>query len=76
MPAEAVLPLISVDRATPQVEAVLGQVSAKLDTESLTAMNAQVQSEGLAESEVAARWPDDNGFTSSAGPDAPGGRPR
>ena len=62
VPAEAVLPLISVEKATPEVEAVLDEVSAALDTEGLTALNAQVQAEGLAESEVAAQWLEENGF--------------
>jgi glycine betaine/choline ABC-type transport system substrate-binding protein len=42
---------------------VLDSVGAALDTEGLTALNAQVQSEGLAESEVAAQWLSDNAFT-------------
>jgi glycine betaine/choline ABC-type transport system substrate-binding protein len=42
---------------------VLDDVSAALDTEGLTALNAQVQAQGLAESEVAAQWLSDNGFT-------------
>ena len=62
VPAEAVLPLISVEKATPEVEAVLDEVSAALDTEGLTALNAQVQAEGLAETEVAAQWLEENGF--------------
>ena len=57
------MPLISVEKATPEVEAVLNAVSAALDTEALTAINAQVQAEGLAEAEVAAQWLSDNGFT-------------
>jgi osmoprotectant transport system substrate-binding protein len=63
VPNEAVLPLISVEKATPEVTAVLDAVSAALDTEGLTALNAQVQAEGLAESEVAAQWLEENGFT-------------
>jgi osmoprotectant transport system substrate-binding protein len=63
VPNEAVLPLINVDKATPEVTAVLDDVSAALDTEGLTELNSQVQAEGLAESEVAAQWLADNGFT-------------
>jgi osmoprotectant transport system substrate-binding protein len=63
VPAEAVVPLIDAEKATPEVTAVLDEVSAALDTEGLTELNAQVQSEGLAESEVAAQWLEDNGFT-------------
>jgi osmoprotectant transport system substrate-binding protein len=63
VPNEAVLPLINVDKATPEVTAVLDDVSAALDTEGLTKLNSQVQAEGLAESEVAAQWLADNGFT-------------
>ena len=63
VPAEAVVPLISVEKATPEVSAVLDSVSAALDTEGLTALNPQVQGEGLAGSEVAAQWLTDNGFT-------------
>jgi len=63
VPNEAVLPLINADKATPEVTAVLDDVSAALDTEGLTALNAQVQAQGLAESEVAAQWLSDNGFT-------------
>jgi osmoprotectant transport system substrate-binding protein len=63
VPAEAVVPLISVEKATPEVTAVLDAVNAALDTEGLTALNAQVQAEGLAESEVAAQWLEENGFT-------------
>jgi osmoprotectant transport system substrate-binding protein len=62
VPAEAVLPLISVEKATPEVTAVLDEVSAALDTEGLTDLNFQVQAEGLAESEVADQWLADNGF--------------
>jgi osmoprotectant transport system substrate-binding protein len=64
VPNEAVVPLINVEKATPEVTAVLDEVSAALDTEGLTALNAQVQAEGLAESEVAAQWLQENGFTS------------
>jgi osmoprotectant transport system substrate-binding protein len=63
VPAEAVLPLIDAELATPEVTAVLDEVSAALDTEGLTELNFEVQAEGLAESEVAARWLEDNGFT-------------
>jgi osmoprotectant transport system substrate-binding protein len=63
VPNEAVLPLISVEKATPEVTSVLDEVSAALDTEGLTELNFQVQAEGLAESEVAAQWLADNGFT-------------
>ena len=63
VPNEAVLPLISVEKATPEVTAVLDEVNAALDTEGLTELNFQVQAEGLAESEVAAQWLADNGFT-------------
>jgi osmoprotectant transport system substrate-binding protein len=63
VPNEAVLPLISVEEATPEVTSVLDEVSAALDTEGLTELNFQVQAEGLAESEVAAQWLADNGFT-------------
>jgi osmoprotectant transport system substrate-binding protein len=63
VPNEAVLPLISAEKATPEVTAVLDDVSAALDTEGLTELNFQVQAEGLAESEVAAQWLADNGFT-------------
>jgi osmoprotectant transport system substrate-binding protein len=63
VPAEAVIPLINAEKATPEVTSVLDEVSAALDTEGLTELNAQVQSEGLAESEVAAQWLEDNGFT-------------
>jgi osmoprotectant transport system substrate-binding protein len=63
VPNEAVLPLIDVEKATPEVTAVLDEVSAALDTEGLTELNFEVQAEGLAEAEVAARWLDDNGFT-------------
>jgi osmoprotectant transport system substrate-binding protein len=63
VPNEAVLPLISGEKATPEVTAVLDEVSAALDTEGLTELNFQVQAEGLAESEVAAQWLADNGFT-------------
>jgi osmoprotectant transport system substrate-binding protein len=62
VPNEAVLPLISVEKATPEVTAVLDEVSAALDTEGLTELNFEVQAEGLAEAEVAARWLADNGF--------------
>ncbi|MGH9228243.1 MAG: ABC transporter substrate-binding protein [Acidimicrobiales bacterium] len=63
VPNEAVLPLINVEKATPEVTAVLDEVSAALDTEGLTELNFQVQAEGLAEAEVAAEWLADNGFT-------------
>ena len=63
VPAEAVLPLINAELATPEVTAVLDEVSAALDTDVLTELNFEVQAEGLAESEVAARWLEDNGFT-------------
>jgi osmoprotectant transport system substrate-binding protein len=63
VPNEAVLPLISAEKATPEVTAVLDEVSAALDTEGLTELNFQVQAEGLAEAEVAAQWLADNGFT-------------
>jgi osmoprotectant transport system substrate-binding protein len=63
VPAEAVLPLINAEKATPEVTSVLNEVSAALDTEGLTELNFQVQSEGLAEAEVAAQWLADNGFT-------------
>jgi osmoprotectant transport system substrate-binding protein len=63
VPNEAVLPLISADKATPEVTDVLDEVSAALDTEGLTELNNQVQAEGLAETEVAAQWLADNGFT-------------
>jgi osmoprotectant transport system substrate-binding protein len=63
VPNEAVLPLISAEKATPEVTAVLDDVSAALDTEGLTELNFQVQAEGLAEAEVAAQWLADNGFT-------------
>ncbi|MGH9260619.1 MAG: ABC transporter substrate-binding protein [Acidimicrobiales bacterium] len=63
VPNEAVLPLINADKATPEVTAVLDDVSAALDTAGLTELNFQVQAEGLAESEVAAQWLADNGFT-------------
>ena len=63
VPSEAVLPLISVEQATPEVTAVLDEVSAALDTEGLTELNFEVQAEGLAEAEVAAQWLADNGFT-------------
>jgi osmoprotectant transport system substrate-binding protein len=62
VPNEAVLPLIRVDKVTPEVEAVLAAVNAALDTQTLTDLNFEVQSEGLAESEVAAQWLQDNGF--------------
>ncbi len=62
VPNEAVLPLISVEKATPEVTAVLDEVSAALDTEGLTELNFEVQAEGLAEAEVAAQWLADNGF--------------
>jgi osmoprotectant transport system substrate-binding protein len=63
VPAEAVLPLINAEKATPEVTAVLDAVNAALDTQGLTDLNFQVQAEGLAESEVAAQWLADNGFT-------------
>ncbi len=63
VPAEAVLPLINAELATPEVTAVLDDVNGALDTEGLTELNFEVQAEGLAESEVAARWLEDNGFT-------------
>jgi osmoprotectant transport system substrate-binding protein len=64
VPAEAVLPLIRADKATPAVTAVLDEVSAALTTESLTALNARVQAEGLAEEDVAEEWLTENGFGS------------
>ena len=42
--------------------AVLEAVNAALDTAGLTALNAQVQSEGLAETDFAASGWEDNGF--------------
>ncbi|HYZ99996.1 MAG TPA: ABC transporter substrate-binding protein [Acidimicrobiales bacterium] len=63
VPNEAVLPLISVEKATPEVTAVLDDVNAALDTEGLTDLNFEVQAEGLAEAEVAEQWLADNGFT-------------
>ncbi|CAN5420371.1 hypothetical protein BH18ACT3_BH18ACT3_17850 [soil metagenome] len=63
VPNEAVLPLVRSEKVTPEVEEVLGAVNSALDTEGLTALNAQVQAEGLAEREVAAQWLADNGFT-------------
>jgi osmoprotectant transport system substrate-binding protein len=62
VPAEAVVPLINAEKATPEVTAVLDAVNAALDTEGLTELNFEVQAEGLAESEVAAQWLEDNGF--------------
>jgi len=62
VPNEAVLPLISVEKATPEVTAVLDAVNAQITTDELKELNAQVQAEGLAESEVAADWLEEYGF--------------
>jgi len=59
---ESVLPLIREEKATPEVTEVLNRVNAALDTDGLIALNTQVQNEGLAESEVAAQWLEENGF--------------
>jgi osmoprotectant transport system substrate-binding protein len=63
VPNEAVLPLISKAKATPAVSAVLDAVSAKLDTDTLAKMVAEVANDKKAEADVAKEWLTQNGFT-------------
>lgn len=58
--AEAVIPLINSEVATPEVTEVLNSVSSTLDTDQLKALNVEVQTEARAESEVAAEWLQEN----------------
>lgn len=63
VPNEAILPLVRADKAKPEVSAVLDKVNDQLDTEGLVKLNAEVQSGGKAESDVAQTWLKDNGLT-------------
>jgi osmoprotectant transport system substrate-binding protein len=63
VPNEAVLPLISKAKATAGVTAVLDAVNAKLDTDVLTKLVAEVATDKKAETDVAKEWLSANGFT-------------
>ena len=56
VPNEAVLPLVRSELVTPELTAVLDEVNAALDTETLTALLAQVDIEDLGVDVVAAEF--------------------
>ena len=58
--AQNVVPLIRADAVTPTIEETLNEVSAALDTDNLTSMMVQVQSEGEDPAEVAREFVDEN----------------
>ncbi|WP_028936722.1 ABC transporter substrate-binding protein [Pseudonocardia spinosispora] len=61
--AQNVVPLINSTKATPQVRAVLNEVSSKLTTEALIALNAQFNAPDKPDqSTVAAEWLKQNGL--------------
>ena len=56
VPNEAILPLIAKAKATPGVVDVLAAVNAKLTTENVTAMLAEIDSQKKPEADVAKEW--------------------
>ncbi|GAA4879583.1 ABC transporter substrate-binding protein [Serinicoccus chungangensis] len=58
--AQNVVPLIRADAVNPTIEEALNEVSAALNTENLTSMMVQVQTEGQDPAEVAREFVDEN----------------
>ena len=58
--AQNVVPLIRADAVNPTIEETLNEVSAALNTENLTSMMVQVQTEGQDPAEVAREFVDEN----------------
>ncbi len=56
MPNEAVLPLVRSELVTPELTAALDEINAALDTETLTALVAQVDIDDLGVDVVAAEF--------------------
>jgi osmoprotectant transport system substrate-binding protein len=63
--AENVIPLISKEKATPEVTETLNAVSAKLDTEGLKELVRQVEVDKDSPASVAEAWLGENGLTGS-----------
>jgi osmoprotectant transport system substrate-binding protein len=64
VPHEAVLPIIAKAKTSPQIEAVLAAVNAKLTTDELLKMMVDVGVNKKAEADVAKAWLTTNGLTS------------
>jgi osmoprotectant transport system substrate-binding protein len=50
------------DKYGPELEKIFDPIAAKLETETLQDLNAQVDVDGLPEEQVAQKWLSDNGF--------------